>query len=383
MLEHYFSTRKRTEDFCAPLSIEDYTPQVALHASPMKWQLGHTTWFFETFLLKPYLKEYKEYHPKFSFLFNSYYNNVGDRLARDSRGVLTRPSVEEVYKYRHYVDQHIEQLFGGNTTSEMNAIFEIGINHEEQHQELMITDLKLMFYRHPLKTTYKEGGSKLEGKVKYFNEWVSIPEGVYEIGHQGEGFAYDNELGRHKVYIHDFEIAKDYVSNDDFIAFIEDGGYERFDLWLDEGWAWVQQNNIKKPLYWEKEGEEWMQFTLGGMQKVEGKGILSHVNFYEAEAFARWKGMRLPTEFEWEVASEQLNWGDRWEWTNSAYLPYPGFKTADGALGEYNGKFMINQMVLRGGSVATSPNHSRYTYRNFFHPHYCWQYTGIRLAKSK
>ncbi|NME71609.1 ergothioneine biosynthesis protein EgtB [Flammeovirga aprica] len=383
MLEHYFSTRKRTEDFCAPLSIEDYTPQVALHASPMKWQLGHTTWFFETFLLKPYLKEYKEFHPKFSFLFNSYYNNVGDRLARDSRGVLTRPSVEEVYQYRHYMDEHIEKLFGGNTTSEMNAIFEIGINHEEQHQELMITDLKLMFFRHPLKTTYKEDGNKLTGKVNHFNEWISISEGVYEIGHQGEGFAYDNELGRHKVYIHDFEIAKDYVSNDDFIAFIEDGGYERFDLWLDEGWAWVQQNDIKKPLYWEKEGEEWMQFTLGGMQKVEGKGILSHINFYEAEAFARWKGMRLPTEFEWEVASEQLNWGDRWEWTNSAYLPYPGFKTADGALGEYNGKFMINQMVLRGGSVATSPNHSRNTYRNFFHPHYCWQYTGIRLVKSK
>ncbi|KXX68117.1 ergothioneine biosynthesis protein EgtB [Flammeovirga sp. SJP92] len=383
MLEHYFSTRKRTKDFCAPLSIEDYTPQVALHASPMKWQLGHTTWFFETFLLKPYLKEYKEFHPKFSFLFNSYYNNVGDRLARDNRGVLTRPSVEEVYQYRHYVDEHIEKLFGGNTTSEMNAIFEIGINHEEQHQELMITDLKLMFFRHPLKTTYKEDGNKLTGKVNHFNEWISISEGVYEIGHQGEGFAYDNELGRHKVYIHDFEIAKDYVSNDDFIAFIEDGGYERFDLWLDEGWAWVQQNDIKKPLYWEKEGEEWMQFTLGGMQKMEGKGILSHINFYEAEAFARWKGMRLPTEFEWEVASEQLNWGDRWEWTNSAYLPYPGFKTADGALGEYNGKFMINQMVLRGGSVATSPNHSRNTYRNFFHPHYCWQYTGIRLVKSK
>ncbi|MBD0405437.1 ergothioneine biosynthesis protein EgtB [Flammeovirga sp. EKP202] len=383
MLEHYVSTRKRTEDFCAPLSIEDYTPQVALHASPMKWQLGHTTWFFETFLLKPYLKDYKEYHPKFSFLFNSYYNNVGDRLARDSRGVLTRPSVEEVYQYRHYVDQHIEQLFGGNTTSEMNGIFEIGINHEEQHQELMITDLKLMFFRHPLKTTYQEGGSKLEGKVNHFNEWISISEGVYEIGHQGEGFAYDNELGRHKVYIHDFEIAKDYVSNDDFIAFIEDGGYERFDLWLDEGWAWIQQNNIKKPLYWKKEGDEWVQFTLGGMQKVDGKGILSHINFYEAEAFARWKGMRLPTEFEWEVASQQFQWGERWEWTNSAYLPYPGFKTADGALGEYNGKFMINQMVLRGGSVATSPHHSRHTYRNFFHPHYCWQYTGIRLAKSK
>lgn len=383
MLKHYFNTRKSTEDFCTPLSIEDYTPQVALHASPMKWQLGHTTWFFETFLLKPYLNGYKEFHPKFSFLFNSYYNNVGDRLSRDSRGVLTRPSVEDVYKYRHYVDKNIEELFLDGGTLEMKEIFEIGINHEEQHQELMVTDLKLMFFRHPLKTTYQENGNKLGDNVQCFNEWITIKEGIYEIGHQGNDFAYDNELGRHKVYLHNFEIAKDYVNNDDFIAFIEDGGYERFDLWLDEGWTWVQKNDIKQPLYWEKENNEWFQFTLGGMKKVEKKGILSHINFYEADAFARWKEMRLPTEFEWEVASQQLNWGKRWEWTNSSYLPYPGFKTANGALGEYNGKFMINQMVLRGGSVATSPNHSRTTYRNFFHPYYRWQYTGIRLAKSK
>ncbi|WP_281616459.1 ergothioneine biosynthesis protein EgtB [Flammeovirga sp. SubArs3] len=382
MLDHYISVRKQTENFCSPLSIEDYTPQVVLHASPMKWQLGHTTWFFETFILKKYVEEYQEFDAQFSYLFNSYYNNVGDRIARNNRGVLTRPSVEEVYAYRTHVDQHILSLFQNEQPKELLDLLEIGINHEEQHQELMVTDLKLLFFSHPFKTTYKENGSLLEDKVHYFNEWVDIDEGIYEIGYKGDQFSYDNEQGKHKVYLHNYSIAKDLVCNEDFMAFIEDGGYQRFDLWLDEGWSWVQENQINAPLYWEKRNEEWYQFTLGGMKKVNPKAILSHINFYEAEAFARWKGMRLPTEFEWEVAADKFEWGKRWEWTNSAYLPYPGFKTADGALGEYNGKFMINTMVLRGSSVATSPNHSRKTYRNFFHPHYRWQYAGIRLAKS-
>ncbi|NMF38678.1 ergothioneine biosynthesis protein EgtB [Flammeovirga yaeyamensis] len=380
-IDHYFSTRKRTEKFCQPLSIEDYTPQVVEHASPMKWQLGHTTWFFETFLLTKYLDGYECFDQQFSYLFNSYYNNVGKRIARNNRGVLTRPSVERVYEYRHYVDRHIELLFSQDVDIELEELLKTGIYHEEQHQELMYTDLKLMFYHHPFKTTYKEGGSLLRDENTSPAEWITIKEGVYEIGHQGDDFCYDNELGRHKVYLHEFAISNNYVTNEEFIAFINDGGYEKFDYWLDEGWAWVQKNEITQPLYWEEINGIWHEFTYGGDQVINPKGILAHINFYEADAFARWKGMRLPTEFEWEIAAKQFQWGKRWEWTNSAYLPYPGFKTAEGALGEYNGKFMINQMVLRGGSVATSPNHSRITYRNFFHPHFRWQYTGIRLAK--
>ncbi|AZQ64253.1 ergothioneine biosynthesis protein EgtB [Flammeovirga pectinis] len=381
-LEHFFLTRKRTEDFCKPLSVEDYTPQIALHASPMKWQLGHTTWFFETFILNKYQKDYKIFNKSFSFLFNSYYNNIGDRLSRDNRGVLTRPSVEDVYAYRKYVDDEIELFFNQNDDDETNALLEIGINHEEQHQELMITDLKLLFFNHPFKTQYKPNGSLLEDSIdNEESKWITIEEGIYNIGFKGKGFSYDNEHGQHKVYLQQFQIGKNYVTNDEYIAFINDGGYNRFELWLDEGWSWVKENNIKHPLYWDYKDNKWYQFTLGGVEIINPKSILGHINFYEAEAFARWKGMRLPTEFEWEIASKHFNWGKRWEWTNSAYLPYPGFKTADGALGEYNGKFMINTMVLRGGSVATSPNHSRNTYRNFFHPHYRWQYSGIRLAK--
>ncbi|MBB6464018.1 ergothioneine biosynthesis protein EgtB [Flammeovirga kamogawensis] len=381
-LEHFFLTRKRTEDFCKPLSIEDYTPQVALHASPMKWQLGHTTWFFETFILKKYQSNYRVFNENFSFLFNSYYNNIGDRLSRDNRGVLTRPYVEEVYAYRKYVDKEIELFFNQHNNDETNTLLEIGINHEEQHQELMITDLKLLFFSHPFKTQYKPNGSLLEDIInKEKDNWININEGIYEVGFKGEGFSYDNEHGVHKVYLQQFQISQNYVSNKEYIAFIKDGGYNRFELWLDEGWTWVKENNITHPLYWELIDNNWCQFTLGGVQIINPNSILGHINFYEAEAFARWKGMRLPTEFEWEVASEYFNWGKRWEWTNSAYLPYPGFKTAEGALGEYNGKFMINTMVLRGGSVATSPNHSRNTYRNFFHPNYRWQYSGIRLAK--
>ncbi|MBB3701507.1 ergothioneine biosynthesis protein EgtB [Flammeovirga yaeyamensis] len=347
----------------------------------MKWQLGHTTWFFETFLLTKYLDGYECFDQQFSYLFNSYYNNVGKRIARNNRGVLTRPSVERVYEYRHYVDRHIELLFSQDVDIELEELLKTGIYHEEQHQELMYTDLKLMFYHHPFKTTYKEGGSLLRDENTSPAEWITIKEGVYEIGHQGDDFCYDNELGRHKVYLHEFAISNNYVTNEEFIAFINDGGYEKFDYWLDEGWAWVQKNEITQPLYWEEINGIWHEFTYGGDQVINPKGILAHINFYEADAFARWKGMRLPTEFEWEIAAKQFQWGKRWEWTNSAYLPYPGFKTAEGALGEYNGKFMINQMVLRGGSVATSPNHSRITYRNFFHPHFRWQYTGIRLAK--
>jgi ergothioneine biosynthesis protein EgtB len=381
-MNKYLQVRSLTEVFCEPLHKEDYTPQIDLHASPIKWHLGHTTWFFETFILIKYLKDYEPFHNGFGFIFNSYYNTVGPKLARNSRGLLTRPSVEEVFDYRTYVDKYITNLFINNLNQEILDVLEVGINHEQQHQELMITDLKLLFYNHPFKTVYKENYKLINDSIDSVrSEWLTIPEGVYTIGYEGQEFCYDNELGQHKTYIHEFKISTECVTNSEYIEFIEDKGYERFELWLDEGWSWVTKEQAKSPLYWEQVNKKWTQFTLAGMSEVKPNETLAHINFYEADAFARWKGARLPTEFEWEVASEKLHWGKRWEWTNSAYLPYPNFKTAEGALGEYNGKFMINQMVLRGASVATSPNHSRKTYRNFFHPQYRWQFAGVRLAK--
>ena len=379
MIDQYLDIRKRTEEICAPLQEEDYNAQVALHASPATWQLGHTTWFLEEFILSKYHDEYQRFRDDCSFIFNSYYNNVGDRTKRDERDVIDF-SIEEVYHYRKYVDKHIELLLKFDFPKEVIHLLEIGMNHEQQHQELLITDLKLMLSQKKPDGTYKADGS-LVNASNTENGWVSVPDGVYEIGHVGDGFCYDNELAQHKVYLHRFEISKALVTNGKFIEFIEAGGYQDFNLWLDEGWAWVQKEKISSPLYWEQIDGVWHNFTLGGMKKIQPTDILCHVSFYEAAAFAEWKGMRLPTEFEWEIASNQFNWGQRWEWTNSAYLPYPNFSKAEGALGEYNGKFMINQMVLRGASVATSPNHSRETYRNFFHPHFQWQFSGIRLVK--
>ena len=379
MLDRYLNIRKLTEEICAPLKTEDYNAQVALHASPAAWQLGHTTWFFEEFILNKHHDNYQPYRNDCSFIFNSYYNNVGDRTKRDERDEIDF-SIEEVYNYRKYVDKHIELLLSFDFPKEVLHLLEIGMNHEQQHQELLITDLKFMLSKKKPDGVYSSEGGLVHSSN---NEegYISIAEGVYEIGHVGDDFCYDNELGRHKVYQHNFEISKTLVTNDEFFQFIEAGGYQDFNLWLDEGWAWVQKEEVISPLYWQKVDGEWHHFTLGGLKKIEPNEILCHVSFYEAAAFAEWKGMRLPTEFEWEIASKQLNWGNRWEWTNSAYLPYPNFSKVPGALGEYNGKFMINQMVLRGGSVATSPNHSRNTYRNFFHPHFQWQFSGIRLAK--
>ena len=379
MIDRYLSIRKRTEAICAPLKTEDYAAQVMLHASPAKWQLGHVTWFFEEFILSKYHEDYQRYRNDCSFIFNSYYNNVGDRTKRDEREKIDF-SIEEVYHYRKYVDKHIELLLNFDFLHEVLPLLEIGLNHEQQHQELLLTDLKFMLSQKKPNGVYKADGC-LVNTSNIEVGWTSIAEGIHEIGHTGDGFCYDNELARHKVYLHPFEISKALVTNAEFIEFIEAGGYQDFNLWLDEGWTWVQKENIKAPLYWKKIDGAWHHFTLGGLKKIAPTEILSHVSFYEAAAFAEWKGMRLPTEFEWEIASNQLNWGQRWEWTNSAYLPYPNFKKAKGALGEYNGKFMINQMVLRGGSVATSPNHSRNTYRNFFHPHLQWQFSGIRLAR--
>lgn len=378
--EKYFEVRNRTEELCKPLQVEDYVPQPVPFASPPKWHLAHSTWFFEEMILKKNLESYKEYHPDFGFLFNSYYNTIGERTFRADRGNITRPGVSEVYAYRAYVNEHMMELLTRELPQELNELIELGLNHEQQHQELLITDLKYTLGHNPIFPVYDENANLLADKNQASN-WIAMQEGIYEIGHDGGAFCFDNELNKHKVYLHAFEISNALVTNGEYMQFIEAGGYSRFDCWLDEGWSWLNENQINSPLYWHKIHGKWHYYTLAGLKEVDPDAILGHVSFYEAQAYASWKGFRLPTEFEWEAASEFLDWGKRWEWTNSAYLPYPGFKTAAGAVGEYNGKFMINQMVLRGSSVATSPGHSRKTYRNFFHPHFQWQYSGIRLVR--
>ncbi|WP_025761780.1 ergothioneine biosynthesis protein EgtB [Dyadobacter tibetensis] len=380
LLPRYEKIRKQSEEICAPLQVEDYVPQPVPFISPAKWHLAHTTWFFETFILSQFLPGYVIYEDDFSFLFNSYYNNVGNRLFRAHRGNITRPGIAEVYAYRNYVDNHMRELLLTMSSDKVEELLLLGLNHEQQHQELMLTDLKYILGHNPTFPVYDKTLSMHpnEGTLQKF---LSIPEGVYEIGHAGNGFCFDNELGRHKTYIHDFEIADRLVTNGEYLEFMKAGGYSDFNCWLDEGWTWVESEKVNSPMYWHEIDGIWYHYTLSGLQMVDPAAILTHVNFYEASAYAQWKGLRLPTEFEWEVASEKLNWGQRWEWTNSAYLPYPKFQKADGAVGEYNGKFMVNQMVLRGASVATSEGHSRPTYRNFFHPQYRWQYTGIRLAR--
>ncbi|WP_439583376.1 ergothioneine biosynthesis protein EgtB [Dyadobacter bucti] len=378
--EAYHNVRKYSEQICEPLETEDYVPQPVPFVSPPKWHLAHSTWFFETFILKAFISDYKVFNEDFSFLFNSYYNNIGNRTLRTDRGNVTRPTIRNVYAYRQYVDQCMLDFIDNLTDETAISLIELGLHHEQQHQELLVTDIKYILGHNPLFPVYKEGRNLVGDQNQDFG-FLTIPEGVYEIGFEGEDFCFDNELGRHKVYLNQFEISKSLVTNADYIAFMESGGYQDFNLWLDEGWSWVNENKMQAPMYWYNIEGEWHYFTLSGLQRVNPDAILSHINFFEASAFAQWKNMRLPTEFEWETASAQLNWGLRWEWTNSAYLPYPGFSKAAGAVGEYNGKFMVNQMVLRGASVATSPMHSRKTYRNFFHAHERWQYTGIRLVK--
>ncbi|MDR6368888.1 ergothioneine biosynthesis protein EgtB [Chryseobacterium bernardetii] len=376
----YKDIRRRSEEICAPLEIEDYVVQPIVDVSPPKWHLGHTTWFFETFILTPHFPDYKVFDPHYNYVFNSYYETIGARVIRTDRGNLSRPSVSEVYQYRKYVDEHMEAFLESSFLTEaIEPLLELGLNHEQQHQELLVTDIKYILGHNPLFSAYtkEKSGQKNSGNL----EMLKFSEGVYEIGFKGEGFCFDNELGRHKVYLTDFEIASQLVTNGEYLEFMKAGGYEDFRHWHAEGWDWVKQNSAKSPLYWHYIENKWMYYTLNGLQEIDPAAPLCHVNFYEASAFASWKGMRLPTEEEWETASIYFDWGTRWEWTNSAYLPYPHFKKEAGAVGEYNGKFMINQMVLRGASEATPPGHSRNTYRNFFQPNLKWQFTGIRLAQ--
>lgn len=405
LLDRYRAVRTASEAICRPLQTEDYVVQPVVDVSPPKWHLGHTTWFWEAFLLIPHFPGYVSCNPDYNYVFNSYYETIGARVVRTDRGNLSRPSVEEVYAYREYVDAAMEKLIAAGPGPHITEIIILGLNHEQQHQELMVTDIKYILGHNPLFPAYSDtdpsawdpmgrdpsgghppGRDTSEGPAPAAAgncAFVEVPAGIYEIGYEGDGFCFDNELTRHKVYLGDYRIATQLVTNEEWLAFIDDGGYWNFVWWHAEGWDWVKNNHITSPLYWHRMGEQWVHYTLAGLQPVDPHRPVCHISYYEAVAYAAWKGARLPTETEWEAASGAFDWGQRWEWTESAYLPYPGFKKAAGAIGEYNGKFMVNQMVLRGASVATPAGHSRNSYRNFFHPPLRWQFTGIRLANPK
>ena len=379
--QRFQDVRNHSEKICAPLKNEDYVAQPIMDVSPPKWHLGHTTWFFEAFIIKSFVKRYEPFHEGYDYIFNSYYIGMGQRVNRPERGHLTRPGVEDIYNYRKHVnDIMLDLIQHHGDNAGFLSLVELGLQHEQQHQELLLTDIKYILGHNPLFPSYSEKYNESPRKG-IENGYIRIEGGNYEVGFEGEGFHFDNEKRRHQVFLEDFEIRKGLVSNAEFLSFIKDGGYREFRLWHSEGWDWVQANQIVSPLYWHEKNGEWMRYSLSGLEHINPNAPVTHISFYEAHAYAEWSGKRLPTEFEWETASGSIPWGDRWEWTNSAYLPYPGYRKFEGSAGEYNGKFMINQMVLRGASIATSPAHSRNTYRNFFHPPLRWQFTGIRLAR--
>lgn len=378
--DRFLSVRKYSEEICAPLEKEDYVVQPVVDVSPPKWHLAHITWFWEEFVLAKHLKEYKRFHPRYAFLFNSYYNALGDRVLRLHRGNMSRPTVDEIMTYRQYVDDHMVQLLK-NTSEDLASLIELGINHEQQHQELLLTDIKYILGHNPLFPAYRDDfiEANPDSSAKGY---IAMQGGKYEIGFKGIGFCFDNECKRHEVLLNDFSISKNLVTNAEYLEFINSGAYQDARYWHSDAWAWVNENDIHAPLYWHFVDGQWHRYALSGFEIINPHEPVTHISFYEAAAFAEWSNQRLPTEFEWEAAAKHLNWGARWEHTNSAYLPYPGFEKAEGAIGEYNGKFMINQMVLRGASIATPEEHSRVTYRNFFHPQLRWQFNGIRLCKK-
>lgn len=402
----YAQVRAVTEELCRSLSPEDMTVQSMPDVSPAKWHLAHTSWFFERFLLGEYLPDYRVFHPEFDYLFNSYYNTVGRMHPRPQRGLLSRPGVTEILAYRRHVDEHMPALLARTESSPQLAfLITLGINHEQQHQELLLTDIKHVLSVNPLLPAWRELPRREAGAVPEL-KYIARPEGLIEIGHRGEGFAFDNESPRHRVFLEAHALANRPVTNGEYLDFIRDGGYRTPELWLSEGWALVQRSGWDRPLYWNADLNT--EFTLAGSRELDHAVPVSHISYYEADAFAHWAGARLPTEAEWEVLAttqavqgnlmEQENfhpaatpagsappyqlYGDVWEWTMSPYMSYPGFKPLSGSLGEYNGKFMSNQMVLRGGSCATPQSHIRSTYRNFFPPDARWQFSGLRLARD-
>ena len=408
--ERFSDVRSFSHSLCEPLVTEDYVIQTMEDVSPTKWHLAHTTWFFETFVLQAFASDYRPYHPDFAYLFNSYYVQAGDRHCRPKRGLISRPTVDELYKYRTYVDERMREFLAvarGDEVGEIARRVAIGLNHEQQHQELILTDIKHVLSENPLRPVYRPADSVAHSALPPASTWIEHEGGLRDIGHSGDGFSYDNEGPVHQYFVEPFSYASRLVTNREYIEFMESGGYDRTELWLSEGWATLERHGWNAPGYWEKVDGQWWHFTLRGFRPVGLDEPVCHVSYFEADAYARWADARLLTEFEWEVAShdvemegnfveeghfhpvpapgrksvpEQL-FGDVWEWTRSQYSPYPRYKPEPGALGEYNGKFMCNQFVLRGGSVATSRTHIRRTYRNFFQPAARWQFTGIRVAR--
>jgi ergothioneine biosynthesis protein EgtB len=412
----YSSVRRTTESLARRLSPEDQMLQSMPEASPVKWHLAHTTWFFETFLLLPHLKGYRSFNPEFTYLFNSYYNMVGERPERPNRGLMSRPGIDSILRYREHVDRAMLQLSEHNPGPEVLAVIEIGLQHEQQHQELIITDIKHAFWMQPLRPAYSQRPPD-DFTAPAGIEWVPFEGGIRHAGYSGDGFAFDNESPRHQVLLQPFHLASRLVTNAEYSGFMEDGGYRRPELWLSDGWEVARSSHWRAPLYW-IEDDGWKIFTSSGVGEVDWNEPVCHVSFYEADAYARWAGVRLATEFEWEFAAEsvlaagpqegkqasisgnflederfhpapakqtsgplQQMFGDCWEWTASPYVAYPGYRPLEGALGEYNGKFMCNQMVLRGGSCITPRSHIRASYRNFFPAQTRWQFSGIRLAR--
>jgi ergothioneine biosynthesis protein EgtB len=409
LLERLTQTRRRSLELAAPLTAEDMTVQVMDDASPTKWHLAHVTWFFETFILSKHLAGYRPFDPDFHYCFNSYYESQGPRQPRPRRGILTRPSSERVFAYRAHVDAALDRLTAGgiDPDGEVARLLEVGIQHEQQHQELLLTDILALFAANPLRPAYRALVLHAEKAVACQPiRWISFPGGIGEIGHAGRGFAWDNELPRHKTLVHPFRLADRLVTNGEWLAFMADGGYATASLWLADGWHMVNREGWRAPLYWEERDGAWLAMSLEGLQPIEPTAPVHHISYFEAEAFARWADKRLPREGEWEIAAAALPpadmqtrntlrplaadtqitdrprqmFGAVWQWTESAYLPYPGYRPPAGALGEYNGKFMIGQQVLRGSSCVTPPGHARATYRNFFYPHQRWQFMGLRLA---